>query len=207
MKEGNTFVVKYCQPQLEPNEALTLASFRNGDETAFEKIFKENFKSLYGYAIGLVKNESAAEEIVQNVFFKIWKKKEQIPPSGLLKAYLYRSVHNESLNLIKHHRVRSSYQMHAIRSGEGEAENASAKVSMAELQRHLAEAMNSLPEQCRTIFQMSRFEEKKCKEIAAELQIAPKTVENQLGKALKILRIKLKDFLPAIVYLFINLKS
>jgi RNA polymerase sigma-70 factor (ECF subfamily) len=204
--EGNTFIAKHHPPQLEQHEAVTLASLRNGDESAFEKVFKENFKSLYGYAIGLVKNDSAAEEIVQNVFFKIWKKKEQLPPSGLLKAYLYRAVHNESLNLIKHHRVRTSYQMHAVRSGEGYAENASAKVSMAELQRHLSEAMNCLPEQCRTIFQMSRFEEKKCKEIAEELQIAPKTVENQLGKALKILRVKLKDFLPAFVYLFINLK-
>jgi RNA polymerase sigma-70 factor (ECF subfamily) len=75
---------------------------------------------------------------------------------------------------------------------------------MAELQRHLAAAMNTLPEQCRTIFQMSRFEEKKYKEIAEELNISPKTVENQLAKALKILRAKLIDFLPGLFYLLIN---
>jgi RNA polymerase sigma-70 factor (ECF subfamily) len=77
---------------------------------------------------------------------------------------------------------------------------------MAELQHELHKAMNELPQQCRTIFQLSRFEDKKYKEIAEELAISPKTVENQMGKALKILRTRLADFLPLIVYLLFNYK-
>jgi RNA polymerase sigma-70 factor (ECF subfamily) len=202
--EGYTLAAKYLPTQVEPGKAIHIDTFRNGDEAVFEKTFKENFNSLYKYAFTIVKNESAAEEIVQNVFFKIWNKKEQLPPGVMLKAYFYRAIHNESLNLIKHHKVRTVYQMQAIRSGDSYTENTSSKVQMAELQRHLAAAMNTLPEQCRTIFQMSRFEEKKYKEIAEELNISPKTVENQLAKALKILRAKLIDFLPGLFYLLIN---
>lgn len=203
--EGYTFAANFLLSRVETGKAIHIESFRKGDEAAFEKIFKDNFKSLYRYAFTIVKNESAAEEIVQNVFFKIWNKKEQLPDGILLKAYFYRAIHNESLNLIKHHKVRTTYQLHAIRSGDQHVENASSKIGMSELQRHLSAAMNELPEQCRTIFHMSRFEEKKYKEIADELNISPKTVENQLGKALKILRAKLIDFLPGMFYLIINL--
>jgi RNA polymerase sigma-70 factor (ECF subfamily) len=83
--------------------------------------------------------------------------------------------------------------------------HSAAKTEHKELQFHLANALNELPEQCRTIFQMSRFEELKYREIASELGLSVKTVENQMGKALKILRTKLVDFLPAILLSFLNL--
>src|SRR5947209_19598967 len=96
--------------------------------------------------------------------------------------------------------------MYAVSSTEQALDNASGKVHMAELQQELHKAMNELAEQCRTIFQRSRFEKMKYKEIADELNISPKTVENQMSKALKILRVKLAHFLPLVVYLFFNYK-
>jgi RNA polymerase sigma-70 factor (ECF subfamily) len=86
-------------------------------------------------------------------------------------------------------------------------ENTSDKLVLGELQDRLQVAINELPEQCRTIFQMSRFEELKYREIAGELGLSIKTVENQMGKALRILREKLVDFLPVLLLLFMQHKD
>lgn len=205
MTEAVSFAAYFRTTAMELSNTSHVASLKKGDETAFEKVFKTYFNSLYNYACTILKNESAAEEVVQQVFFKIWEKREMLPDETMLKAYLYRAVHNESLNSIKRQKVRAGYQMYALRSTEQYAGNAASKVNMAALQHELHKAMNCLPEQCRTIFQMSRFEDKKYKEIADELNISPKTVENQMGKALKILRTKLADFLLLIMYLFFQL--
>jgi RNA polymerase sigma-70 factor (ECF subfamily) len=117
-----------------------------------------------------------------------------------LTAYLYKSVYHESLNYLKHRKVRMAYTMHAARQ-KNEVENTSSRVQLAELQERIDAALKDLPEQCRTIFQMSRFEELKYQEIADRLGLSVKTVENQMGKALRILRLKLADYLPLIAIL------
>jgi RNA polymerase sigma-70 factor (ECF subfamily) len=91
-----------------------------------------------------------------------------------------------------------------MRHHNSHADNVSKKLVMKELEEKLRDAMNALPQQCRTIFQMSRFDGLKYQEIAHQLGISVKTVENQMGKALKQLRIKLIDFLPVIVMLFFS---
>jgi len=174
------------------------------DEAAFEQIFKTYFKSLHSYAFTILKDEIVAEEIVQNIFYKIWEKAEQINSGTSIQAYLYRAVHNESLNYIKHLKVRSNYQQQALYQMKNETDNASKKISFKELEGRLHQALNELPQQCRTVFQKSRFEELKYRQIAEELNISVKTVENQMGKALKILRSKLVDFLPLILFLLIK---
>src|SRR5690349_10388326 len=118
---------------MELSETNLIASLKKGDEPAFEKVFKTYFNSLFNYACTILKNDSAAEEVVQQVFFKIWEKRENIPEETMLKAYLYRAVHNESLNVIKHHKVRTGYQMYAVSSTEQATDNAHSKVNMAAL--------------------------------------------------------------------------
>jgi RNA polymerase sigma-70 factor, ECF subfamily len=174
------------------------------DESAFEKVFKTYFKYLHAYAFTILKDEAEAEEMVQQVFFKLWERTETLSISGPVAAYLYRAVHNESLNYLKHQKVRSNHRLHVAYSMKNETDHAAKKVAVGELEKKLHEALNDLPEQCRTIFQMSRFDEMKYREIADKLDISVKTVENQMGKALKILRTKLVDFLT-IVILFFNL--
>ena len=172
------------------------------DEPAFEQVFKTHFKSLHAYACTILKDEAEAEEMVQQVFFKLWERSENLSITGSVTAYLYRAVHNESLNYLKHLKVRSNYHLHVAYSMKNQSDNASKKVVAAELEKKIHDAMNELPEQCRTIFQMSRFDEMKYREIADKLDISVKTVENQMGKALKLLRAKLVDFLPLLILLF-----
>jgi RNA polymerase sigma-70 factor (ECF subfamily) len=171
----------------------------NGEVDTFEKLFKTHFKSLYAYAFTILKDEIIAEEMVQNVFFKIWEKKGGLGIQSPALAYLYKSVYHESLNYLKHQKVKAAYQAHTVFQMKNHTDSASKKIMLSELEQQVNKALSELPEQCRTIFQMSRFEELKYQEIADKLGLSIKTVENQMGKALKILRLKLVDYLPLVV--------
>ena len=207
---GAALLIEYRAQGMElENDAIgTLLAQK--DATAFEQLFKTHFKRLHAYAFTILRDEVEAEEMVQQVFFKLWERNvrmdsfgETLSLTGSVSAYLYRAVHNESLNYIKHQKVRSNHQLHVAYSMKNEAEHPAKKVIAGELEKKIHSALNELPEQCRTIFQMSRFDDLKYREIADKLGISVKTVENQMGKALKLLRQKLADFLIFIL-LFIH---
>ena len=146
-----------------------------------------------------------AEEVVQHVFFTIWDKKDRFNFDAPLTAYLYRSVHNASLNHLKHLKIRAASEPGIALQWKHQAEPADKKTMNTEMENRLRKALNELPAQCRTIFQLSRFECLKYHEIATALGLSPKTVENQMGKALRLMRIKLADLLPLVLYILLNL--
>jgi len=197
-KEYRFFSMEFQDEQI----ALRLSK---RDEAAFEQVFKTHYKNLHAYAFTILKDEDEAEEMVQQVFFKLWERSEHLSFSGPIAAYLYRAVHNESLNFIKHQKVKAGHQLHVAYSMKNKSEQASPKMIRKELENKFREALNELPEQCRTVFQLSRFEDMKYKEIADKLDISVKTVENHMGKALKLLRTKLVDFLPLLLILLSKL--
>ncbi|MDB5086383.1 MAG: polymerase sigma-70 factor [Mucilaginibacter sp.] len=189
---------------MENSESTVINLIKEGNERAFEKVFREYFKSLHAYAYIFIKDDEQAEEIVQNIFCRIWEKREQLKTDGSLKAYLYRSIHNESVNYLKHQKTRAAFQLHYSNEDQTTGE-ASEKIMAAELDGHIQKALNELPLQCRIIFQLSRFENLKYKQIADQLNLSVKTVESQMGKALKVLRLKLAEFLPIVLYIIIRL--
>lgn len=185
-------------------DSHTTKAFLQGDVRAYETTYKSLFKPLFIYAITMLKDHAQAEEIVQNVFLKLWEKKETIEIQTSLKAYLYKAVHNHSLNAIKHEKVKQQYESHLSYSMKNkQTDTTETNVSFKQLEGRLRQALSELPEQCRTVFQMSRFEDLKYKEIAERLSISPKTVENHMGKALKLLRGKMADYLVSL-FIFIN---
>jgi RNA polymerase sigma-70 factor, ECF subfamily len=190
---------------MEINENVLINRLKEREEAAFEEVFKANYKSLHAYSFTMTREAAAAEEIVQNVFYKLWERTDSLSIEGSVKAYLYRAVHNESLNYLKHLKVRREHQLHIVHRMDQSTDNAARKIQMKELEKKIQDALNDLPEQCRTIFQLSRFEELRYREIADQLNISVKTVENQMGKALKLMRLKLVEFLP-LIFLFIQLK-
>lgn len=201
MGEATIFAGKSVQKHM-PDIGITI---HNTDTTAvFEQVFKEHFKNLHAYACSILKDSDDAEEMVQNVFYKLWEKKDKIGELQSVPAYLYRSVHNECMNFVKHEKVKMAYEAHAVHHGNIASrpeDNADTK----QLEKRIGEALADLPEQCRTIFQMSRFEELKYREIADKMGLSVKTVENQMGKALKILRTKLADYISVIGLFLITL--
>lgn len=172
------------------------------DEAAFEQVFKQYYKNLHAYACSFLNDPDEAEERVQQVFFKIWERAEHLQFQGSIAAYLYRAVHNECLNFQKHEKIKTAHRLHVVHRMQNETHTD--KPMNKELEQQFREALNELPEQCRTVFQLSRFEELKYREIADRLDISVKTVENHMGKALKLLRLKLVDFLPFIA-IFLNI--
>ena len=191
--------------RMNDQEGQLIQFLANRDEASFEQVFKTHFKNLHAYACTITRDDAAGEEVVQQVFTRLWERSDGLSISGSVSAYLYRAVYNESLNYLKHQNVRSAYGQHVVHTMKNETEHAGKRLQLKELEGRLAQAMNDLPEQCRTIFQLSRFEELKYREIADRLGLSVKTVENQMGKALKILRVKLVDFLPLTIFYFLKL--
>jgi RNA polymerase sigma-70 factor (ECF subfamily) len=175
----------------------------DSDSQVFDQIYLDNFPALHRYAYTIVNDRELAEEMVHQVFLKILERKEPLKIHTSVKAYLFRSVNNECLNHLKHQNVKQNYQNYATDNMENQVETPSGMLAYKELEKRLTEAINTLPEQCRTIFQLSRFEELKYMEIANQLGISIKTVESQMSKALKRLRIDLADYLPLIVWMLV----
>jgi RNA polymerase sigma-70 factor, ECF subfamily len=186
------------------SETLLIEQLTAQNESAFENVFKRYYKSLYAYAYTIVKDDAAADDMVQQVFYKLWNPGTKISIQSSIAAYLYRAVHNESLNYLKHQKIVVAHQKEIVPQLKNDSFSAANTVVNKELEQKLRLALNALPEQCRTIFQLSRFENLKYYEIADQLGISVKTVENQMGKALKIMRMKLIDVLP-IVFFLLNL--
>lgn len=184
---------------MEQNDNYLIELIKNGNESAFDKVYLKYFKNLHTYAQNFTKDNDTAEEIIQNVFCRIWEKRHQLKTDGYLKSFLYRAVHNECINFLKHETVRSSFNVYHTNQMKHTESDLSTEILASELEKQMHSAINELPDQCRLIFQMSRFEQLKYQQIAEQLHISIKTVENQMGKALKILRIKLADFLPVLI--------
>lgn len=189
---------------MELNDAVIIRLLKDRDEAGFEQVFKTYFKNLTRYAFTILQDRDLSEDIVQNVFYKLWERMDTLNFSGPVAAYLYQSVYHESLNHLKHQKVKKEYQTHISRHMKDQTDAAHKKVLLSELEGRLQSAINELPEQCRTIFQLSRFDELRYREIGQRLGISVKTVENQMGKALRLLRVKLIDFLPLILFSLIN---
>jgi len=179
----------------------TLIALRRGDERAYERLFRTHYASLCGYAYTFLRDDAEAEEVAQTVFLILWEKHASLDITVSLKAYLYRAVHNQALNRIKHLRIREGHRQLVTATAEPGYEGVAQQVIGTELEAHVEAAIAQLPAQCQLIFRMSRFEELKYQEIADQLGLSVKTVENQIGKALKILRVQLADYLPALAIL------
>ena len=188
---------------MEINDTHLIGLIKSGNKRAFDEVFLMHFKSLHAYAFTMVKDRDDAEEIVQNVFVRIWTRRGQLKTDGFLKSFLYRSVHNESLNYLKHQKVRANFNVHYADAVKNDMGNLNTEIAVTELEKNIHSAINDLPEKCRNVFQLSRFDQMKYQEIADALNISVKTVENQMGKALKILRHRVIDFL---ILIFILLK-
>ncbi|HEX6225785.1 MAG TPA: RNA polymerase sigma-70 factor [Chryseolinea sp.] len=180
-------------------EDRLLETLQAGDITAFEMIFKTYYQPLCNYAYSFVHDREEAEEIVQATFLSVWEKKDNLSIHTGVKPYLYAMVRNAALNVLKHEKVKQQHATVELAVAERSSESVTRTVMASELEERISKALNKLPEQCRLVFKLSRFEELKYAEIAEQLNISVKTVENQMGKALKIMREQLKDYLPLLL--------
>lgn len=172
----------------QENDLVLFDKVKSNDLPAYEIIFKKYIKELYRFAFSYVRDAQIAEEMAQEVFLYIWEKREQIEIQTTLKTYLYSAVKNKCLNYIKLELPRqqsmgdiSEVMLSVSTKNKDEGENEQLKI-------YIQRAIDSLPKKCRQIFILSRNAGMTYEEIAEELDLSKKTVENQMGIALKKLR-------------------
>ncbi len=172
-----------------------LVEFLNqSQDGAIEKIFKQYYSYICSAVYRIIGDTTLAEDLAQDVFYELWRKREKIEINSSLKAYLKRAAINKALNYIRSKKMKfdNDDEIALVNIPVSSSENSFEAV---ELQDIINAAIETLPTKCRIVFMMSRFEELSYKEIAASLEISVKTVENQISKALKILKIAVNPYL------------
>jgi RNA polymerase sigma-70 factor, ECF subfamily len=189
---------------LEPS-AKVISIDRIRHRADFEHLFRSHYSTLCSYANNFLKDTDASEEIVQEVMFKLWVNRESIVFESSPQSYLFRSVRNGCLNLLKHMNVREEYK--AVREAQLQELQHSQEdgLIVSELQQRIREAVDKLPVERRKVFVLSRYEGLTYTEIGAKLGISVKTVENQMSSALKFLRTELAEYLPWLVLFFFDI--
>ena len=169
-------------------------------------IFRAYYSSLCSYANHFLKDLDASEEVVQEVMFRIWVNRESLVIKTSMKSYLFRSVRNGCMNVIKHLDIREEYKTRKEQDHHENHISGEDKLIVSELETKIRQAIDRLPMERRKVFILSRYEALTYKQISDKLGISLKTVENQMGKALKTLREELSDYLPLLIIFFSNLK-
>jgi len=163
---------------------------RDGDQAAFKSLFDTYYASLCHYASHFLNDDSLSEEVVQELFVKLWEKRKSLDVETSVRNYLFRSVRNLCLNQIQHDKV-IKLHAHKLKEALTTEDPAADYLITPEMILQLEEGIESLPEKRREIFRLSREEGLKYREIAEKMQISVKTVEAQMGAALKALRSKI----------------
>ncbi|MDD3687391.1 MAG: RNA polymerase sigma-70 factor [Bacteroidales bacterium] len=184
------------------NEKHLFDQIKAGNKVAFDTVFRMYYRDLCRFAMFMNCSSEDAEELVQDMFFKLWQNRNQINVISSSKSYLFTSVKNSMLNKHKHEKVKQMYAADYRYTNKEESDDFEMDENREKI-KNIELAIAELPEKRREIFVKSKVEGKKYKEIADELQISVKTVENQMGEALKFLRNKLsaKEFLILLLLL------
>ena len=173
------------------NEDL-LKKIKGGDRETWAEFVKTYYEPIKGFIHRMLQQPSLAEELTQDVFANFWHKRNEIHIQTSLKAYLYRTARNLTLNYIKRKKLETDYKQSLGKVLEFKQNNTEETIQFTELQIILNREIENLPEECREIFKLSRYEELSYKEIAETLDIPIRRVHYQIGLALKTLREKLK---------------
>ncbi len=179
-----------------------------GNEDAFEYVFLNYYNELCVFACGILKSKNTAEEMVQEVFVKLWENRKELTIKLSVKAYLYRSVHNQCINYFEHLQVKQKYTAETVKNYRELISPVSdsypiANLLVQELEEKINASLSSLPDQCREVFLLIRHEDLTYAEAAEKLGISVNTVKTQLQRALTRLRESLKSYLPMIAMILL----
>lgn len=181
------------------NESIIRNVLKTNPERGFEMLFKRYYKPLCNHAVRFVYSKEIAEDVVSEVFVNFWKKKHYENVSSSYRAYLYQAVRNTIYNHLKSEFGKKNnhglYVDNASRENELEFDTPQRILLFDELYRKIEQSVDGFPPQCQKVFLLSRFEGKKNREIAEELNIKIKTVEAHMMKALSMLKNSLSDYL------------
>ncbi|WP_324671148.1 RNA polymerase sigma factor [Hymenobacter sp. GOD-10R] len=184
------------------DDALVQA-LSKGDAKAFEEIYTRYWYPLFEVAHRKLNSREAAEELVQELFTALWHKRE-VHTISKLKPYLHSAIKYQIIDAIKSKITHAGYLAYTRPHLSDLDSTTEEVVAVADLSLALVASVQHLPEHTQQVFRLSRFEHQSVPEIAVRLNLSQKTVEYHLTRAMKMLRVKLKDFLPLVLFTFIN---
>lgn len=180
---------------MPPGDAELVRRIRAGDDRALEEIFRRYYAGMCLFVRRFVHAPDVAEELVQDVFFKLWSKRDGLNDIDALKTYLYRAARNTALNHLRRRKLELNWEEKEAQRGEPRSMGGTDdETATDEVRRAVVAAIARLPGRCREIFLLSRDGGLTYGEIASTLGISIKTVETQMGRALKSLRLSLAKF-------------
>ena len=195
---------------IKPNFEFNIALLRKGDKKAFEAVYNEFFGVLYHLSLNYLNDEKVSEEIVQDTFMKLWEIRETLNDQINIRNFLYTITKNNCLNYLRNQKISLKHQENVkymeMQFNYEALEKLGNYIQFEELRSKIDEAISKLPAELIETFRMSRFEELSYREIAEQQSISIKTVEARISKALRILRVELKDYLT-IIYLITRVLS
>ena len=185
-------------------DSKLLESLKNSEQSALKSIFEAHYPMVFRSIYRLIPDTALAEDLSQEVFLKLWEKRLKINIKSSIAAYIRKMSVNEALGQL---RKNKKMRIEAITEIDTAAVDSTETIYLQhEMQEHLHRAIDKLPHRCRLIFLLSRFEELSYKEISDQLDISPKTVENQISKALKLMRKAVQSYSARSLFLMILLQ-
>jgi RNA polymerase sigma-70 factor (ECF subfamily) len=178
----------------EHSDEYILSLLTSNDSLAMELMFRKYYAFLCQTVVRVLNDEHSAEDLAQEVFFDIWRKRVDINVNTSLRAYLRRAAVNKTLNFIRDRKIKWDDE-DKLASKASDSANIALDMEGQDLERLVHMAIDLLPERCRLVFTLSRFGDMSHQQIAGELNISVKTVENQMTKALKVLKEAIGPFL------------
>ena len=182
--------------ELPGDDRELFARLRQGDAAAFDRLFRSYYALLVRIAEAMLRDGGTAEEIVQDVMLELWRRREALEVPKSTRAYLLQATRNRALNHLRHLAIERRSEPYVAEMVARVAPT-DAQLREREIQGALREAVDTLPDRCREVFELSRVKGLRYAEIAAALGISVKTVEVQMGKALRILRERLAPWMPS----------
>lgn len=189
------------QSQFTENNFL---SFKEGEEEGFNYFFHELYKPLVHFAFTLLHNTEAAQDVAEDSFLKLWEKRETIESLSSIRPYLYATVHNRCIDLIRKQKHQAAHIAHLKKAGEKLAPDVAQGIIISESMHQLYLAIQNLPSKYNRIFNMLYVQGKEIKEIARELNLPLSTVKSQKQRALELLRQQLPHLGYLLVFFFLN---
>ena len=181
-----------------PDDQALVEALRAGQESALDTLFRTHYAYLCQSVYRVLPDRNMAEDLVQEVFYELWRKRENLHIQQSVRAYLRRAAVNKTLNYIRDQRLLVEDEESMPLGVASTQPGAVQQMEVQELKEQMYAAIDALPERCRLVFVLSRFEHLSNKDIADQLTVSVKTVENQMTKALKILRSAMGDYLTVL---------
>ena len=170
------------------SDSLLVTRIRQNDKDAFRLLYNRYSKKIFYFSLRFFNNNVEAEELVQTIFINVWENRDSLDPSGSVKNYIYKSAVNYIYNFLKKKAIHARFIESEIKKGEIHSNLTYEQVFFHDLERSINSTVETLPHQQQKIFQLSRVDGLTHKEIAIKLNLSVRTVENQMYRALKILK-------------------